>query len=79
MRVTKRQLRRIIREAILEEQKGLWDNVHAKRARGENPAKKGDPDYPDEKSWKAAQEDDTYEGEIPVSYTHLTLPTILLV
>ena len=26
--------------------KGLWDNIHAKRKRGESPAKKGDPDYP---------------------------------
>ena len=32
--------------------RGLWDNVHAKRKRGEKPAKKGDKDYPDEKSWK---------------------------
>ena len=27
--------------------KGLWDNIHAKRKRGEKPAKKGDKDYPD--------------------------------
>ena len=33
-------------------ERGLWDNVHAKRERGEEPAKKGDKDYPDEKSWK---------------------------
>ena len=59
MRITKRQLRRIIREAVLEEKKkGLWANVHAKRKRGEKPAKKGDKDYPDEKAWKAAQESD---------------------
>ena len=64
MRISKRQLRRIIREAILEEKKGLWDNVHAKRKRGEKAAKKGDEDYPDEKSWKDAQEDDAYEGEL---------------
>jgi hypothetical protein len=32
--------------------RGLWDNIHAKRKRGEKPAKKGDKDYPDEKSWK---------------------------
>lgn len=59
MKITKRQLRRIIREAILEEKKkGLWANIHAKRKRGEKPAKKGDKDYPDEKAWKAAQESD---------------------
>lgn len=32
--------------------RGLWDNVHAKRKRGEKPAKPGDKDYPDKKSWK---------------------------
>ena len=26
--------------------RGLWDNIHAKRKRGESPAKKGDKDYP---------------------------------
>ena len=29
-------------------EKGLWDNIRAKRARGEKPAKKGDKDYPTE-------------------------------
>lgn len=38
-----------------KKKKGLWDNIHAKRARGEKPAKKGDPDFPDPKSWKKAQ------------------------
>jgi len=59
MRVTRRQLRNIIREAIIEE--SLWDNIRKKRARGEKPAKKGDKDYPDEKAWKAAQEADEYD------------------
>ena len=31
---------------------GLWANIHAKRKRGEKPAKPGDKDYPDAKSWK---------------------------
>ena len=31
--------------------KGLWDNIHAKRKRGEKPAKPGDEDYPNKKSW----------------------------
>tara|TARA_B100000073_G_scaffold23402_1_gene18231 strand:+ start:3595 stop:5679 length:2085 start_codon:yes stop_codon:yes gene_type:complete len=30
----------------IEEKKGLWDNIHAKRKRGEKPAKPGDKDYP---------------------------------
>ena len=29
------------------EKKGLWANIHAKRKRGEKPAKKGDKDYPE--------------------------------
>jgi len=31
--------------------RGLWDNVHAKRKRGEKAAKPGDKDYPDKKNW----------------------------
>ena len=31
----------------LSEKKGLWANIHAKRKRGEKPAKKGDKDYPE--------------------------------
>lgn len=31
---------------------GLWANIHAKRKRGESPAKPGDEDYPDAKNWK---------------------------
>lgn len=31
---------------------GLWANIHAKRKRGEAPAKPGSEDYPDSKNWK---------------------------
>ena len=31
----------------MAKKKGLWDNIHAKRKRGESPAKKGDKDYPE--------------------------------
>jgi hypothetical protein len=31
---------------------GLWANVHAKRARGERPAKPGEEGYPEQKQWK---------------------------
>ena len=51
MRITETQLRKLVHE-VLEE--NLWDNIRKKRARGEKPAKKGDKDYPDEKSWKSA-------------------------
>lgn len=30
---------------------GLWDRIRAKKKRGEKPAKPGDKDYPDAKSW----------------------------
>ena len=30
-----------------EKKKGLWDNIHAKRKRGEKPAKPGDKNYPE--------------------------------
>lgn len=30
----------------LDEKKGLWDRIHAKRKRGEKPSKPGDEDYP---------------------------------
>jgi len=42
-------------EDSLEEakkKKGLWANIHAKRKRGERPAKPGDAHYPEEKTWK---------------------------
>ena len=32
--------------SMYEGKRGLWDNIHAKRKRGEAPAKKGDKDYP---------------------------------
>ena len=33
-------------ENIIEKKKGLWDNIHAKRKRGERPARPGEKDYP---------------------------------
>ena len=35
--------------------RGLWDNIHAKRKRGESPAKPGDKDYPTEEALKDSQ------------------------
>ena len=34
--------------------KGLYANIHAKRARGESPAKPGDKDYPAKDAFKKA-------------------------
>jgi len=44
----------------MAKKKGLWANIHAKRKRGEAPAKKGDKNYPetldiDEGSMKQAR------------------------
>ena len=48
MKISKDRLKEIIREELqlLEKSKGLWHNIHAKRKRGEKPAKPGDKDYP---------------------------------
>lgn len=58
------ELKKIIQDTINDEKnkksfengkmvksEGLWSNIHAKRERGETPAKKGDKDYPDKKQW----------------------------
>ena len=40
----------------------LWENIRKKRERGEKPAKKGDPDYPDQNAWdKAVNSSDELE------------------
>ena len=62
MKITKRQLRKIIREAIFKE--SLWKNVHAKREEGRPPAKPGEEGYPDEEAWQAAQEADETDEEV---------------
>lgn len=49
------------RKYLSEEESNLFANIRAKRARGENPAKKGDKDYPDEKSWKKVTEEESIE------------------
>lgn len=35
----------------VELEESLWKNIHAKRKRGEKPAKPGDDAYPDKKTW----------------------------
>ena len=49
----------------IDESEGLWANIHAKRERGESPAKPGEEDYPDKKQWnKLTKEEEGYgEGE----------------
>ena len=52
-----------LQNLLNEKSKGLWHNIHAKRKRGEAPAKPGDEDYPktldiDEKVIKVSKKDD---------------------
>ena len=42
-------------KAKLDEKKGLWDNIHAKRKRGEKPNPPGHPDRPTAQDFKDAQ------------------------
>jgi len=65
MRITKTQLKQIIKEELAGVLEGdnLFQNIRAKRARGEAPAKKGDKDYPDEKSWKKATKTEALKEE----------------
>ena len=43
-------------DEIKEGKKGLYDNIHAKRKRGESPAKPGDKGYPAKNAFKKAAE-----------------------
>ena len=43
-------------DEIKEGKKGLYDNIHAKRKRGESPAKPGDKGYPAKDAFKKAAE-----------------------
>ena len=51
------------RKYLAEEESNLFANIRAKRARGEKPAKKGDKDYPHEKSWKKATKKESIDEE----------------
>jgi len=37
---------------------GLWDAIHAKRERGQKPAKPGDENYPDAEEWNKLTSED---------------------
>lgn len=45
---------------MYEGKRGLWDNIHAKRKRGEAPAKKGDKDYPETLNVEENEVDEAY-------------------
>ena len=50
-------------EEITEKKKGLWDNIHAKRKRGEKPAKPGEKDYPKTLNVEAKKNDSYLETD----------------
>jgi hypothetical protein len=43
---------------------GLWDRIRAKKQRGEKPAKPGDKDYPDSKSWSKVTAESEKKAEL---------------
>ena len=46
---------------IFEKKKpGLWANIHAKKERGEKPAKPGDESYPDKEQWDKLTKEELY-------------------
>ena len=52
-----------------EKSEGLWANIHAKKERGESPAKPGDEDYPDKKQWnKLTKENENHESGESLNY-----------
>ena len=51
-------------EELEEGKKGLYDNIHAKRKRGEAPAKKGDKGYPAPEAFKKAAKTAKEEVEL---------------
>jgi len=55
------------------EKRGLWDNVHDKKKRGEAPAKPGDEDYPKADAWKDAQESVVTEEDTLAELNAMTL------
>tara|TARA_B100000614_G_scaffold120415_1_gene107894 strand:- start:18859 stop:20652 length:1794 start_codon:yes stop_codon:yes gene_type:complete len=66
----KSQAKRLRKANVSEEKKGLYANIHAKRKRGEAPAKPGDEDYPAKDAFKKAaktakEEVDVYEASRP--------------
>jgi len=51
-------------DEIKEGKRGLYDNIHAKRKRGESPAKKGDKGYPAPDAFKKAAKTAKEEVEL---------------
>ena len=62
-----------LKDILLEKGKGMWANIHAKRKRGESPAKPGDPDRPSKKEWdKNTNEEIVREEDLACFTEYLT-------
>jgi hypothetical protein len=61
----KNLVKKIINEEYtsIEENKGLWYNIMAKRKRGEEPLKKGDKNYPKKKEWDKLTTEENVSGD----------------
>jgi hypothetical protein len=51
-------------EDFANEKDGLWANIHAKRKRGEKPAKPGEKGYPSQDALKAAQANEMASSDV---------------
>ena len=60
---------------LIKEERGLWDNIYAKRKRGESPAEKGDEDYPEKNAWEKAQKEGGAEDLQSKIASDMGLPT----
>jgi hypothetical protein len=70
-------LRKYIRELLIEKKgKGLWANIHAKRKRGERPAKPGEKGYPKTLDIDEAEQESTikYNANPALVGDQTTLP-----
>jgi hypothetical protein len=62
-----------LKNILSEKGKGMWANIHAKRKRGEAPAKPGDPDRPSKKQWdKNTNEEIVREEDLACFTEYLT-------
>jgi hypothetical protein len=60
------------------ERPGLWENIRAKRARGEKAAKPGEEGYPDKKQWKrlTSKKAELLKGAMTLGATKALLKTL---
>jgi len=62
------QIENFSKKNLNEGSKGLWDNIKAKKERGEEPAKAGDDDYPDKKQWDKLTKEENSQNDKSQNY-----------